>query len=169
MDTRPCWTLFFAVISLHILTEHLLCTYLSVLARGQGSRKLPRPPHFSSREEDRLKLNTFPLASDLGLALSGKKTRGRQGVNFGGGEEGGLRRRLLGRGRWSPRAQGAACLYKVGAVVSSGAAGSWSLLRLGRGDGVRVPEPQWAEMVGGRRERVGSEVGEEGVGNVRGG
>lgn len=96
-------------------------------------------------------------ASDLGLALSGKKTRGRQGVNLEEVKrEGFEKRRLLGRGRWSPRAQGAACLYKVGevGVVSSGAAGSWAACVWGGGEmGVRVPEPQGRKWWGaGGRE-----------------
>ena len=74
-----------------------------------------------------------------------------------------------------PRAQGSACLYKVvwgggGGGVSSGAAESWAVCVWGGGEmGSESQSHSGQEMVGGRRERGGSEVGAEGVGKVRGG
>lgn len=62
------------------------------------------------------------------------------------------------------RAQGAACLYKVGweGVVSSGAARSWAACVWGQGVmGSESQSHSGQEMVGGRRKRGGSEVGEE--------
>lgn len=128
-------------------------------ARTRIKEAAPTPLHiFPAERRTDSKLNE-KTASDLGLALSGKKTRGRQGVNFEEVKREGFGEEAVARERKVEPTHKAACPYKVGAVVSSGAAGSWAACVWGGGRWGQSPRAtvgrKWWGAGGESREWLG--------------